>query len=175
MELPSHDNAATVMLKVTHCLSKILHPLQTVEEEMVQRSETPVTPDDNNISMTRIMFKSIMTKTLEDQKNLADATSAEVAFTEGVKKRSELQTQHLHSSTIEQEAVCYPVEQSPIMPSEEDGLHSVHLLRPRIGNVMGPSLVNNTIPVHSAVKLPVFSAKNGVTDGNKTFQPTNGF
>ncbi len=39
--------------------------------------------------MTRVMFKNIMTKALEDQKNLDDATSIEavkVAFTEGVKK-----------------------------------------------------------------------------------------
>ncbi len=64
-----------------------------------------------------------MSKALEDNKNLANATSAEavkVAFTEGVKKGSELQNQPLHSSIIEREAVRYPVEQSHIVPSDEN-------------------------------------------------------
>ncbi len=80
---------------------------------MVQRSETPVTPDDDKVCMTRDMFKNIMAKTLEDQKCLADAITAgavNVGFMVGVKKGSEVQTQPLHSSTIEQEAVGSPVE-----------------------------------------------------------------
>ncbi len=36
-ELPGHDNAASVLPKVTHCVSEILHPIHTVEEEVVQR------------------------------------------------------------------------------------------------------------------------------------------
>ncbi len=76
-ELPGHDNAATVMPKVTHCVSEILHPIYPVEDEVVQRSETPVTPNDDKFTMTRVMFKSITTKALEDQKNLVDATSVE--------------------------------------------------------------------------------------------------
>ncbi len=81
------------MPKVTDYVSEILHHLQTVEEEELQRAEIPVTPDDNKVCMTRVMFKNIMSKALEDQTILADATSAEafkVAFTEGVKKGSEL-------------------------------------------------------------------------------------
>ncbi len=83
--------------------------------------------------------------------------------------------QPLHSSTIEHGAVHYPVEQSLIMPSIENELHSVHLLRPRIGKVMGPSTVNNAIPIQSAAKLPVFSVNNGVTDGNKTLHMMSSF
>ncbi len=54
--------------------------------------ETPKTPDEDKVSMTRVMLTGLMTKALEDQKNLADATSAEavkVAFTESVKLGSE--------------------------------------------------------------------------------------
>ncbi len=60
--------------------------------------------------MTKVMFKSIMSKAFEDQKNLVDTTSAEavkVAFTEGVKKGSELQPQPVHNSIIEPETMCY--------------------------------------------------------------------
>ncbi len=61
------------------------------------------------------------------------------------------------------------------MPYDENGLHSVHLLRPRIANAMGPSMVNKAIPVQSAAKLPIFSSNNNVTDDNKTFQTMNSF
>ncbi len=57
-ELPGHDNAANVMPKVTHCVSEILHLIQTVEQEVVQRSEVMVTPDDDKVCMTRVMFKT---------------------------------------------------------------------------------------------------------------------
>ncbi len=45
------------------------------EEEARVRHKTPEHPDDENISMTPTMFKSIMAKALEDQKLLADKTS----------------------------------------------------------------------------------------------------
>ncbi len=96
--------------------------------------------------MTRVMFKNIMAKALEDQKNLADVTSTEatkVAYTKGVKHRSDMQTQLLHSSSME----TVIVRQSPITPSEEYGHNAVHLLRPTTGNTMGPSVVNQAIPV----------------------------
>ncbi len=60
--------------------------------------------DEYKVSMIRAMFTSIMSKALEDQKNLADATCAEavkVAFTEGIKHGSERQTQPIHSSPME--------------------------------------------------------------------------
>ncbi len=63
---------------------------------------------------------------------MANATSAEdvkVAYTEGVKKGSETQMHPLHSSILENEVLCYPMEYSPIMPSTESGLLSIHLLR----------------------------------------------
>ncbi len=44
-----------------------------------------MTPDDDKASVTRVIFKSIMTKALKEQKNLADVTSVEavkVAFVE---------------------------------------------------------------------------------------------
>ncbi len=119
-----------------------------------------------------------MSEALEDQKSLADATSAEAvkaAFTAGVQKGSELQMQPLHSSTLEQEAIHYTVEQCPIMLSNDNGLHSVYLLRPGKGNVMGPSMVNNARPIQSTVKLSVFSANKGVTDSNKTVQMMSSF
>ncbi len=57
-----------------------------------------------------------MAKALEDQKNLADVTNTEatkVAYTKGVKHRSDMQTQLLHSSSME----TVIVRQSPITPS----------------------------------------------------------
>ncbi len=118
------------------------------------------------------MFKTIMAKALEDQKSLTDATSAEtvkVAFTEGVKQGSDMQTQPLHSSSMEPETV----RQNPIMLSEGYALNAVHLLRPATGNATAPSVVNNA--VQQAANLPVFSTKNGVTDGNKTFLTMGSF
>ncbi len=68
------------------------------------------------------------------------------------------------------EVVCYPVELSLTMPSTESGLHSVHLLRPGISNVMGPSTMNNVVPIQSAVKLPYHSTNNRELEGSKTLQ-----
>ncbi len=105
------------------------------------------------------MFTSLITKALENQKNLADATSAEavkVAFTEGVKHESERQTQPRHSDG-------------------QYGLNVVHLLRRATGNAIGPSSVYDSIPVQKAAKLPVCSINNGVTDGNNTFQTMGSF
>ncbi len=48
-------------------------------------------------------------------------------------------------------------------------INAVYLLIPGIGNALWPSVVNLATPVQSAAKLPVFSANNRVTDGNKTF------
>ncbi len=79
-ELPGHDHATTVISKVSHRVSGILPSKQTVEEEVLQRTNTPETPDDDKISMTRVMLKSIMTKALEDQINLADATDGNKTF-----------------------------------------------------------------------------------------------
>ncbi len=109
---------------------------------------------------------------------MADATSAEavkVAYTEGIQKGSETQTHPLYSFTMEHEVVHYPVEQSPIIPSTESGLHPVHLLRPGINNIMGPSTVNNVVPIQLAAKLPYHSANNGRLEGNKTLQMTSCF
>ncbi len=91
------------------------------EEEIIQGSEKPETLEEDMVLMTRVMFKNIMSKALEDQQNLADVTSAEavkVSFMKGVKHRSDMQTHPLHSSSMETETVC----QSPITPSEEYGL-----------------------------------------------------
>ncbi len=106
MELPGHDHTTTEMSKVSRCLSEILPQPHDDEEEVIQRSETPETPDEDKVLMTRFMFKNIMAKALEDQKNLADVTSAEaveMTFTKGVKHRSDMQTQPLHSSSMETE------------------------------------------------------------------------
>ncbi len=159
-ELPGHDHATTVMSKISCCVSEILPPTHIDEEEVVQRTETPETTDDDKVSMTRVMFKSIMTKAIEDQKTLANATSAEavkVSFMKGVKHVSELPTQPLHSSSMEPETVSDTVEESPVIPSEETELHVVHLIRPGIGNAMEPSVVKLAKFVQSAEKLPVFS------------------
>ncbi len=175
-ELPGHDHATTIMSKVRHRMCEILPQPHENEEELRRRHETPETPDNDKVSMTRDMFTSIMTKALEDQKNLADATSDEavkVAFTEGVKHGSERQTQPSHSSPMECESV-HPV-QNPIMTSGEYGLSSVHLLRPAMGNAIGTLTENSTIPVQQGAKLPVCSTNNGVTDGNKTFQTMGSF
>ncbi len=159
------------MSKVSRCVSEILPQPHDDEEEVIQRSETP---HEDKVLMTRVMFKNIMAKALEDQKNLADVTSVEaikVAFTKGVKHGSEMQIQPLHSSSMETETV----HQSSITPSEEYGLNAVHLLKPMMGNAMAPSVVNNAIPVQQAVSIPVFSTNNGVTDSNKTLQTMSSF
>ncbi len=64
-ELPGHDNMTTVMSKVSCCVSEILP--QPHEEEVIQISDTPETPDEDKGSMTRVMFKNIMTKALVNQ------------------------------------------------------------------------------------------------------------
>ncbi len=56
--------------KVSRRVSEILP--HSHEEEVIQRSETPETPDEDKVLMTRVMFKNIMAKSLEDRKNLAD-------------------------------------------------------------------------------------------------------
>ncbi len=120
--------------------------------------------DEDKVSMTRVMFTSLMTRALEDQKNLADVTSTEavkVVFNKGIKHRSERQTQPIHSS--------------PIMTSCEYGLNAVYLLRPETVNVMGTLMMTIAIPIQQAAKLPVISTHYRDTDGNKTFQSVANF
>ncbi len=98
--------------------------------------------------MTRVNFTNLIAKAPEDQKNLADVTSDEavkVSLTEGVKHRSERQTQHSPSSPMEFDTV-HSV-QDPVMTDGEYGLNAVHLLRPAMANEMAPSSVYNAIPV----------------------------
>ncbi len=92
-----------------------------------------MTPADDKVSMNMDVLDNIVAKTLEDEKRLANATSA--SFTEGVKKGSELQMQPLHSSLIEQEVAQFPVQQCPLVPPKVNGLHSIHLLMAWIGNI----------------------------------------
>ncbi len=66
------------MPKVTRRGSEIHHPLRPVEEEVVVRSGILVTPPDNKVSMTRDMLRDIIAKAVEDQKRLAEATSADL-------------------------------------------------------------------------------------------------
>ncbi len=85
--------------------------------------------------------------------------------------RSEMQTQHLHSSPMETETV----HQNPITPSDEYGLNAIHLLKPTTSNVMAPSVLNNAIPVQQGANIPVFSNNNGVIYSNKTLQTMTRF
>ncbi len=78
-ELPGHDNVHTMMLKVKHWVSDILPQPHENEEKARRRYDEPESLDDEKISMTRTMFKSIMAKALEEQKVLADETSMQVA------------------------------------------------------------------------------------------------
>ncbi len=90
-ELPGHDHASTIMLKTKNRMSNILPYPHENEEEARRRYDSPETHDEEKVSMTRTMFKSIMTKAQEDQKVLADETStkiAKVSFTEGIKEGS---------------------------------------------------------------------------------------
>ncbi len=55
--------------------------------------------DEDKVSITSAMLMSLITKALGDKKNLTDMTSAQavkVAFTEGIKHRSERQSHPLH-------------------------------------------------------------------------------
>ncbi len=81
-----------------------------------------------------------MTKALKEQKNLGDVTSAEAskaAFMKGVKHGSDIQTQPVHSSPMEDETVRL----NPIAPSSEHGLNAIHQLRPATSIAMAPSTV----------------------------------
>ncbi len=72
-ELPGHDHVSTMMSKVKHHMSEIPHENN---EEIRWRYKTPGTPEEDKVSMTRVMFTSIITKALEDRKkNSADVTS----------------------------------------------------------------------------------------------------
>ncbi len=115
-----------------------------------------------------------MAKSLEDQKNLADVTSAEAikaTFTKGVKYRSEMQTQTIHSSPMDTETI----HQNPIAPNDEYGINSIHQLRPTTSIAMAPSTVNYAIPVQQAAHIPAFSTNNGDIDGNETLSTMSSF
>ncbi len=115
-----------------------------------------------------------MAKVLEDQKNLVDATSAEAikaAFTKGVKYRSEMQTQTIHSSPMDTETI----HQNPIAPNDEYVLNAIHQLRPMTSVAMAPSMVNYAMPVQQAANIPAFSTNNGDSDGNKTLSTMSSF
>ncbi len=162
------------MLKVSHRVSEIM-PLSHEDDEVaLRRSEITETPDKGNFSMTMSKFKDIMAKALEDQKNLADATSAEAikaAFTKGVKHRSEMQTQPLHSSPMETETL----HQNLIAPSDEYRLNAIHQPRPATRIAMTPSVVNKAIPVQQAANMPIVSTNNRVIDGSKTLETISSF
>ncbi len=118
------------------------------EEEALQESEIPVIPEEEMFSMTRSKFKDLMAKALEDKKNLADATSDEAiksAFMKGVKYRSEMQTQTIHSSPMDTETI----HQNPIAPNDENVLNAIHQLRPTTSVAMAPSTVNYAMPSNS--------------------------
>ncbi len=57
-ELPGHDHAPTMMSKVRHHMSEIPHEN---EEEIRWQLEIPETMDEDKVSMTRVMFTSLMT------------------------------------------------------------------------------------------------------------------
>ncbi len=160
------------MSKVRQRMSDILpHPPKN-DEEIGQGQEKQQIPDKDKVAMTRIQFTSLIAKAVEDQKNLADATSAEVVKVV-FKHGSERHRQPSHSSPMEFEKVRSVL--NPIMTDGEYGLNAFHLLRPATGNAMAPSSVYNAIPVQQAAKLSVISTNNGVTDGNKTFQTMGSF
>ncbi len=68
-ELPGHDHATTMMSKVKHHMSEIFPHPHEKEEEVRWRNETLETRDDENVTMTRSMFKSIMTNLLKNRKS----------------------------------------------------------------------------------------------------------
>ncbi len=174
IELPGHGHARSAMLKVSRHVSEIMPLSYEDDEEALRGSEIPETQEEEKFSMTRSRFKDIMGKSLEDQKNLADTTSAEAikaAFTKGVKHGSEMQTQPLHSSPMETETV----HQNPIVPSDEYGLNALHQLRLVTSIAMAPSVVNKAIPVQQAANMPVVSINNGVIDGSKTLEKISSF
>ncbi len=55
-QLPGHNSATTMMSKVKNHMSEIFPQTHENEEEVRRRHETPKTPDDENIHMTRSMF-----------------------------------------------------------------------------------------------------------------------
>ncbi len=115
------------------------------------------------------MFKSIMTKALEEQKVLADETSmqvAKVAFTEGVKQSSQRQTHPNHSLYVETE--IDRLSQNSVMTNSDFGLQQIHQLRTETSAAMAPFTVNHTAPAQMAPNIPDYSTNYGAMDGNKT-------
>ncbi len=175
-ELLCHHHASTMMSKLKHGVSEIFHQPHENEEEVRQRHKTPEYPYDENISMTRSMFKSIMTKALEEKKLLADETSmqvAKVAFTEGVKPGSQRLTQPNHSSPMETESDC--LSHNAVTTNGDFGLQYIHQLRPETSEMMAPFTANHTAPAQQAAKLPVYCTQYGAMDGYKTFQSAASF
>ncbi len=73
------------------------------------------------------MFKSIMTKALEEWKLLADETSmrvAKVAFTKGVKQGFQKLTKPNHSSAMETESDR--LSHNSVITNGDFGLHQIH-------------------------------------------------
>ncbi len=73
------------MSKVAHHVSKMLPQPHDNEEEVRQRSEIPETPEDDKMSLTRVMFKDIMAKALEQQAANLPVFSINNGVTEGNK------------------------------------------------------------------------------------------
>ncbi len=78
-ELPGHDLVHMIMSKVKRRVSEIYHHPNESEDNMRRRHETPETPDNDKIVMTKTKFQSIMAKALEDQRVLADENTTQVA------------------------------------------------------------------------------------------------
>ncbi len=125
--------------------------------------------------MTRTMFKSIMTKALEDQKVLADETStkiAKVAFTERIKEGSKRQVHPHHSSSVDMESAYH--SQSSVVTDSDFVLQHIHQLRPETDAAMAPFMVNHATPAHMAANIPPYSTQHGGTDSNKTIPSAAG-
>ncbi len=143
---------------------------------MRERHKTPKTPDDDKIVMTRTKFQSIMAKTLEDQRILADENTTQVAkvpFTEGIKQASKELNKPKHSSSIATASDCF--NQVPAMTNGLNELQHIHQLGSETSVMAAPFTVNHTAPTQMAANIPVSSTHHGVIDGNKTFQSTANF
>ncbi len=109
---------------IPHVLSETFPPLQPLSEGIVNDKTTDV-----NISLTREILRSIISKALEDQKKLANVNITETikcAFSDGIKKGSEL-GQHL--------------DQTPIGLQQPNELNADHLLsHNQTGNTMRSSM-----------------------------------
>ncbi len=137
-----------------------------------QQCESPETPIDEEVTMTRSKLNSIVSNALTKQLIKCNENSTEVAklaYVEGYKDCSERQPIQSHSSSMETESVHF--KQKPVIMYDERELQYVHQLRPDQMAATYATLLNHVALGQVASNVPTSSIYSGVIGGNQPILP----